>query len=394
MVIKIGFLTASISRQAGGVFNALCSQSLAVSRRGCEVAVFGGRDSDTENDRKHWDSLEVNVFPYFGPNAFGFMPGLQRALDTADIDILHTHGLWMYPSIAASTWSRRTAKPYIVSPHGMLDSWALKNSASKKRIAAVLFENTHLRNAACLHALCEAEYRAIRAYGLRNPVAIIPNGVELPKLETLASTPDWSEILPPDGKVLLYLGRIHPKKGLGRLLQSWAQAIRDRPIEAEPWRLVIAGWDQGGHQAELEEQVLKLGIVDSVLFVGPQFDGDKIASLIRADAFVLPSLSEGVPVSVLEAWSFGLPVLMTPQCNLAEGFDSGAALPIESSSVSLARCLLKLFGMKKNELDAIGNRGRQLVIERFTWGRISKELLRVYGWLIGKGDLPVSVRLN
>ena len=117
-----------------------------------------------------------------GPRAFGYAPELSRALDAARLDLVHTHGLWMYPSVAAAwRWATRWKRPLVVSPHGMLEPWAVRNSAWKKRIAGWLFENRHLRRAACLHALNDAEYEAIRAYGLTNPVAVIPNGVDLPE---------------------------------------------------------------------------------------------------------------------------------------------------------------------------------------------------------------------
>src|SRR5947208_8295710 len=111
----------------------------------------------------------------------GYSSQLVAALITAELDILSTHGLWKYCSVASNAWHRRTGRPYIVHPHGMLERWALQNSKWKKRIAALLYEDRHLRGAACLRALSEAEAQSIRAYGLRNPVCIIPNGVDLPE---------------------------------------------------------------------------------------------------------------------------------------------------------------------------------------------------------------------
>lgn len=138
---------------------------------------------------------------------------MRGRLESGRLSLLHIHGLWMYPSVACMQWSRGK-RPYLVSPHGMLDGWALRNSAWKKILAARLYENRHLRGAACLNALNESEAASIRAYGLRNPVCIVPNGVDLP---------DQRPTLGGGEKVCLFLGRLHPKKGLPALLSAWAK---------------------------------------------------------------------------------------------------------------------------------------------------------------------------
>ena len=131
---------------------------------GCDVRVFGGDDGYSSGDRDKWGQTPVTVLPTVGPRAFGFQRGLMKALSAYRPDLLHVHGLWMYPSIAAVRWATGT-RPYLVSPHGMLDSWAVRNSGWKKRLAGLLYENAHLNAAACLRALCASEYESIRAYG-------------------------------------------------------------------------------------------------------------------------------------------------------------------------------------------------------------------------------------
>jgi poly(glycerol-phosphate) alpha-glucosyltransferase len=135
--------------------------------------------------------------------------------------------------------------------------------------------------------------------------------------------PDWNVRLPTGAKVLFFLSRLHPKEGAFDFARRLGKARLHGLPGAEEWQLVIAGWEQGGHQADLENQARELAVADSVHFVGPQFDLAKAASFQRADAFVLPSFSEGLPMAVLEAWSYARPVLMTSQCNLPEGFSGG-----------------------------------------------------------------------
>jgi poly(glycerol-phosphate) alpha-glucosyltransferase len=234
---------------------------------------------------------------------------------------------------------------------------------------------------------------------------------------------------------LLFLGRIHPKKGLVGALRAWAD-VKGKMGNAKwgDWQFVIAGWDQGGHEAELkalcaelglriavgtmkdtnshemEEAGLRLagqaGAADSenlklnsyklktpspdagdadVLFFGPAFGEEKDALLRSADAFVLPSFSEGLPMSVLEAWAYVLPVVMTPECNLPEGFASRAALEIRSgegsfqgSDFSFRKGLQTLLEMSDHERAAMGMRGRRLVEEKFTWPKVAAKMLGLY----------------
>jgi poly(glycerol-phosphate) alpha-glucosyltransferase len=297
----------------------------------------------------------------------------------------------MYPSVAAARWAARWQKPLVVSPHGMLDPWAVRNSGWKKRIAGWLFENRHLRQADCLHALNNAEFDAIRAYGLTNPVAVIPNGVDLPDLNTSLARPDWAADLDNEW-ILLFLGRLHPKKGLASLLHAWAR-VRREAVE-QRWRLVIAGWDQGGHEAELRRLAESLQLGESVRFVGSQFEAKKAASLARADAFILPSLSEGLPMAVLEAWAHHLPVLMTQQCHLPEGFAAGAALEIALDAERIAEALATFLSLPEKERLVMGERGRRLVETHFAWEGIATQMVGVYRWLIEGGKRPSCIAVD
>lgn len=387
--LRIGLLAASVSRRAGGLYDAIRHLAHALHTLALDVQVFGLADPDTSRDRAGWGQLPVQTFAVRGPGFFGYAPALAPALATANLDLLHLHGLWMYPSAASRQWSQRQQKPTVITPHGMLDPWAVRNAHWKKRIAGWLYENAHLRGAACLHALCAAEAEAIRAYGLRNPICIIPNGIN-PPAAMPAEPPPWQATLPDDAKVLFYLGRLHPKKGLPHLLRAWA-AAHSAGEHADPWHLVIAGWAQGGHETELKAQAQQLGIQNRVHFVGPQFNAAKHVSYHCADACILPSFSEGLPMTVLEAWSYGLPVLMTPQCNLPEGFQAEAALPIDPEPEHIARGLTTLFAMTDHERTAMGERGQALIAQRFTWPHIAEQMLSVYRWVLGQGDKPDCV---
>jgi len=390
-------LLESVSRADGGIFEA----ELALQRelhlgQGVEIDVVGMEDRFTSEDSSRWLPLKPRVIKVRGPGALGYSPDLFPALDSK-ADLLYAATLWKYPSWAALQWAERTGKPMIVAPHGSLDSWALSNAAWKKRIASVLFKGRQLRRAACLRALSQAEADSFRAYGLTNPIAMVPNAVDLAEDGKVESG---------GKKTLLFLGRIHPKKGLPNLIRAFKKARR-----ASEWQLVIAGWDQGAHESQLKSlcDALSLSWYDrrdvkappsafgrqsSVLFSGPVFGQGKEDLLRSADAFILPSLSEGLPMSVLEAWAHGLPVVMTPECNLPEGFDSGAAITIGADTESIAQGLNELYSMSEGDLRTMGVRGRQLVKKRFTWQTVAQQMREVYDWMLGGGQAPACVRFG
>jgi poly(glycerol-phosphate) alpha-glucosyltransferase len=153
----------------------------------------------------------------------------------------------------------------------------------------------------------------------------------------------------------------------------------------------VAGGDEDGETARLEEQVARSRLGGSVLFPGPLFGPAKEAAFWNASALVLPSLDEGLPLAVLEAWAHRLPVLMTPQCNLPEGFTAGAALPADPDPQSLAAALHELMGMTEAERKEMGGRGRELASARFGWPRLAAEMAQVYRWLLGGGSPPASL---
>jgi len=217
----------------------------------------------------------------------------------------------------------------------MLTEWELGQSAWKKKLALWTYQGAHLREAACLHALTEREYRFFRKIGLRNAICHIPNGVNLPP--ALCPYPPapapWAGRVEKGRRILLYVGRINKKKGIHFLLQAWGAAIRRKAAGSCDWSLVIAGWGQFGHDDEFREQARDAGLTDSVCFLGPVFGDEKLAAFQNADAFVLPSQDEGLPLVVLEAWAAARPVLMTAQCNLPEGF--AAELTLAAYRVAL-----------------------------------------------------------
>ncbi len=383
--LSVGVVLGSASRSGGGLFTSVRRLSQSLRDTGAAVSVYALHDPDSEADLPAWNPLPVAVFPPGWPRQLGRGVGLGSALRQGGHDLLHQHGIWQGFSASVRAWARQTDRPTVISPRGMLDPWALANAAWKKRIAGQIYENRNLGQAGCLHALNEAERLALRRFGLRGPVAVIANAIDPPTAVDPAARPAWADMVPADARIMLFLGRLHPKKGVNLLLQAMAR-LPDGP--EGPWHLVLAGWDQGGHLAQLQVLAGSLSLSDRVHAVGALHDDRKWIALQRADAFVLPSLSEGMPMAVLEAWACGRPVLMTSACNLPEGAAAGAAIIVDPTVSGLRDGLARMTEMTPGERGIMGDAGRRMVADRFTWPAIAGKMHATYTWLVQGGAPP------
>jgi poly(glycerol-phosphate) alpha-glucosyltransferase len=296
---------------------------------------------------------------------------LRRELSTAAPDLLHIHGLWRGPTRIAPALAA-SGLPLLIAPHGMLDPWALANSRWKKRLVWQLWERRALQAARGIQALCPAEAEAIAALGLATPIAVIPNGVAIPDRSLPIPAPPWSGQVPRGDRVLLFLGRFHPKKGIGPLLEAWSQLA---PAAGRAgWWLALVGYGDGG---ALAARVSSEGM-ERCLVLGPCFGNAKDACLAGASAFVLPSFSEGLPMAALEAMAWRLPALLSPACNLPEAFGAGAAWPVAADEAQLVVGLRRLFAAGDQELAQMGEAGERLVRNRYSWAQVAEQIEDLY----------------
>ena len=303
----------------------------------------------------------------------------------AEVEGVHIHGLWEQSTIEACRAASAAGKPYVLSAHGMLERWALRNKRWKKSLYAALIERSNVRGAACRIALTEAEAGDYERFGCAGPVAIIPNGVSLP--EQRDSEPFFSEFHELRGRrLILFLGRLHPKKGVDLLLRAWTE-VAPRHRDAH---LVIAGPDSEGTRAQLEAVVAEHSLEGQVTFTGMLRDEKKWSALAAAEAFTLPSHSEGLSISVLEAMGMGLPVIVTRQCNLPEVKQYGAGWTIEPECKQLTRALSELLESRSAASREMGLAGSRLVEQRYNWTAVARQTAEVYRWVLG-GPVPRHV---
>jgi len=392
--MKLLILGGSNSRNSGGVFDTARMMGRTLYERNkinVEYLMFD--DEYSAEDKQQYAPLSVHSYSVKGPKKLGFSTDIHRQIRIIKPDIVHTQSLWMYLSYANRKYHEKTGTPYIVSPHGMLDRWQLNQSFwkdLKKNIVLTLYEKKHLEEATCFHALCKEEHDAIRSLGFKNPIAIIPNGIELPGIDRQANVLNGPNNISDKNsrKRLLFLGRIHPKKGLDNLLEAWWLL---NP-EHHNWQLVIAGETKDEvYMKQLRDKTNDLNISGTVSFIGGQYGAAKHICLMNSHAFILPSFSEGLPMSVLEAWSYRLPVLITPFCNLPEGYIHHAAISIESSPESIGKGIKEIISMTQNERRQMGEHGFELVKNKFSWAQVANSMTHLYNWVLGKADRPCFV---
>lgn len=290
-------------------------------------------------------------------------------------DVVHIHAIWNFPTWWAMRSAYRAGVPYIVSPQGSMDPWALRHKGWQKRLYGPLVEMPLLKKASCLQALTAKEAAQFRSMGMRNRIEVIPNGVATGALSRAGSPDPGYFGLSSNHATLIFLSRVHPKKGLDLLIDAAALLKNELP----ELKIVIAGSDGGsGYRETIETRCRKKNVERMFTFVGELSGEKKWNALLAADAFVLSSYSEGLPVAALEAMGVGLPVVVSEECNLPEVQLAGAGYVSAIDVRHLANAIKNIFSLTPAERIEMGRRGRKLVSRSFAWPSIADATLNCY----------------
>jgi glycosyltransferase involved in cell wall biosynthesis len=284
--------------------------------------------------------------------------------------IVHDHGVWLPTNHAISAFVRSNRLPLVVSPHGMLSPWAMQYGRLKKRLAWLTYQRRDLTFATSFHAASQVEAAEIRALGFVQPIAVIPIGIEFPP-ERHSKSPAR------ECRTMLFLSRIHPKKGLENLIRAWKKANVDRR-----WRLVIAGPDEEGHRKFIERLAIESGIQSQLSFPGRIADADKWRWYADADIFILPSFSENFGLVVAEALAAGTPVITTTGTPWSELPKMRIGWQAEPTCDALANVIREATNMSPADLAAMGERGAMWVRQRFSWRDSAQQMIGLYHWLL------------
>jgi len=302
------------------------------------------------------------------------------AVNLHDYDYLHLHGVWnpILPHVASA--ARYLNTPYAVVPHGMLDPWCLTGQgfakATKKRVALSLIYKRMLNGASFIHVLNADEGRLMSPLALSPPTVTLPNGVFESEVSPLPPQGSFRATHPELGldPYILFLSRLHFKKGLDYLADAFATVLRTHPTA----RLVIAGPDDG-MIAPLTEQLKSLGNAFSrTHFVGSLYGQDKLAAFVDCSVFTLPSRQEGFSMAITEALSCRRPVVISDQCHFPEVAEARAGYVVPVGAAPTAEALAAALSLSASDAAAMGERGRELIMSRFTWPRIAERTLDAY----------------
>lgn len=327
----------------------------------------------------------LKTFPLgLGPRRLGRSPAMQKWLSerasSHDVDVVHNHSLWMMPNVYPGRVSVRYQVPLVVSPRGVFAEYAMAIGSKVKRVFWPLVQKPALKAVSLFHATAESEYADIRRLGFRQPVAVVPNGID---------TPRHRDVLHDDVRTLLYLGRIHPEKGVDTLLRAW-HAVSTRFPE---WRLRIVGPDNRGYRPNMKALAAKLGLA-RVEFIDALYGEAKFDAYRSADLFVLPSPSENFGISVAEALAMGIPAITTKGAPWAELGARQAGWWIDIGADPLAECLEIALTKPRDVLQAMGERGREWMQAEYSWPEVARKMIEAYRWILNGGNKPDWVRVE
>lgn len=378
--IRITHVTKTLDSAAGGVPVVAIRLAAAAAEAGHQVSLVAEEPSiplTHERSAIHrFDSVNVQFCePVSMKGIFTRPPSEDPLAKTiASSDVVHMHGVWDPVLVRAGQIARQNTVPYLITPHGMLDPWSLTQSRIKKRIAMATTHRSLFSGAASMHALNQTEADLWEPLKLTSPTLVVPNGIDLREMP--AFNPKRVEAMRErfgikGSKVILFLGRLHYKKGLDIL----AAAFRKVASTREDVSLLVVGPDDGA-QGEFESEIAEASLSDRVHVVGPLFGAEKYAALQLADVFCLPSRQEGFSIAILEAIACGLPVVISRDCHFDEVGDAKVGHVCELDAQSIADGLNDV--LQCEQMRSIQQNGPEWVRRNYTWRQAGALLIQHY----------------
>ena len=379
--MNILHVVQSLDPAWGGIARVLpmLATELVKSGQTCRIAALAGGRYGTPPDVPG-----VEILRFAAPNGsrLGKSPEFADRIDelTQRADVVHLHGLWTAQNWDAGKTARKLGTPYIMTPHSMMMPWAWRRRRWKKLPAGWLFEHANLRGAAMLHALAEGEAKAMRELGFNDRIEVIPNGLHVAEFDHLPPADGLEARFPAlkDRRLLVFIGRIHPQKGIVQAMQG----AFDTFAAAKDWHFVVAGPDEIGMQKMLAAAVGRKKMTDRVTFTGLLGREEVRALLGRAGVLLQPSMSEGLSMSIVEALAAGVPVVISEACNMPEVEEHGAGRIVEAHRSAISQALKPIVSSDQVRAE-MGGRARALARERFDWGKLVPRYNGLYGSAAG-----------
>ena len=314
-----------------------------------------------------------------------FSTKIENTLIKVECDIFHGNGLWERPVHSMSKIAKKRNIPYVISIHGMLEPWSLEQGRLKKKIALTLFQNKDLQNATCIHATAKEEAENIRQLGFKNPIAIIPNGIsldEFPQKTTLNRNKLDRK------KRILFLSRIHPKKGIENLIDAWGKI--DKKLRKD-WIVEIVGNGDVDYIEGLKKKILNANINNQIAIKEPAFGQKKYDYFRNADLFVLPTYSENFGIVIAEALASYTPVITTKGAPWEDLNTYKCGWWIDIGVEPLREAIEK--AIISNDLEKMAQNGREVIENKYSLEVVAKNMTKLYEWLLNKNNMPKFIEL-
>ena len=361
--MKVIHYIASIDKSAGGTTEYMRLLSKALKEDTLLIIATGVSNNPIPIDGVSVKFFNTNILRWFS-----LLTEFHTFLKIEKPDIVHINGIWSPQNWGFQKVAQELKIKVVLSPHGMLESWIIAHNPLKKKIALFLFQNNAIEKVDYIHATAQMEKDSIRKLGFNNDITIIPNGIDLSEI-TKTKTSYGS-------KKMVFLSRIHPKKGIELLLEAW------RSADTRDWSLAIAGNGDENYIQNLSESAKDL---NNVHFVGAKYGEEKWDFMRSADVMVLPTHSENFGIVVAEALAVGLPVITTTGTPWNDLDECNCGWWIDLSVMNLKSTLIKVFNLPKGTLEEMGNNGKELVQKKYDIKAIGEIMVEFYNTILKGG---------
>ena len=395
--MKVMHLVETLDPAMGGLPVVPVRLGCTAAERGRAVAIAAPGDSFVKTPHADIPGAAAAQWIAVSPAGIGDCLGRPRTSDLdalEGVDLLHCHGVWSPTLVAMSAAAAVRGIPYLITPHGMLDPWSLSQSRWKKRLAMSTSHRSFLRRAAAYHALNDVERDRMGPLGLPPPVAVIGNGIDPRDIPKSSGDDFYRSNMRVDGgqidgdNVVLFLGRLHHKKGPGRLAEAFGRLVDRYPR----LHLAIVGPD-GGEAAGIERLARWGGWKDRLWMPGPIYGAAKYAAMRDAAVYCLPSRQEGFSIAILEAMACGTAVVISPQCHFDEVAVRAAGLVVDAQAAPLAAAIDRLIAHPAERAE-MGRRGSRWVRAEHTWAAVEERMWSLYQSLVGGAGIPSTSSLG
>lgn len=377
--MKICVFTDSIDKKDGGPSRSVPILVKGLAEIGCDVTLMTQESDDMNTHILDGSSAKIVVVKKGCSSN-----ELESLLNKSNYDIIHSQGIWLPIYHKMSVIARRYNTPYLTTPRGDLEPWSLKQKTLKKKIALMLYQRNDINKAKCILATADMERDHLRDLGFQNPIAVIPNGIDIAEYKCRENS--YKDHVK---KQIVFLSRVHPKKGIEILIDSWKQLCGIYP----DWNIVVAGNGDPEYIESLKMRIREQGLESAIKIIPPIFGEGKYRLYCESSLFVLPTYSENFGMVIAEALSCGVPVITTTGTPWHELNENGIGWCVELSVQNIADTLKKAISLGEDKLFEMGQKGSVHVRDKYSYQSVAKMNLSLYEYILTGTNKPSFVQI-